>query len=57
MIITVLAESSRFIPFFKIEGQMMEVKGVVEEEEEEHSIDDLRNRRRYWELKEEVEDN
>ena len=34
------------------EGQMTEVKGV----ERRRTLDDLRNRRRYWELKEEAED-
>ena len=37
-----------------IEGQMMEVKGVGRRRT--HLLDDLRNRRRYWELKEEAED-
>ena len=36
-----------------IEGQMTEVKGV---ERRIQLLDDLRNRRRYWELKEEAED-
>ena len=35
-----------------IEGQMTEVKGVRRTQ----LLDDLRNRRRYWELKEEAED-
>jgi hypothetical protein len=37
-----------------IEGQMTEVKGVGRRRT--HLLDDLRNRRRYWELKEEAED-
>ena len=37
-----------------IERQMMEVKGV--ERRRTQLLDDLRNRRRYWELKEEAED-
>ena len=37
-----------------IEGQMTEVKGV--ERRRTQLLDDLRNRRRYWELKEEAED-
>ena len=37
-----------------IEGQMTEVKGVGRRRTQ--LIDDLRNRRRYWELKEEAED-
>jgi hypothetical protein len=37
-----------------IEGQMMEVKGV--ESRRTQILDNLRNRRRYWELKEETED-
>ena len=37
-----------------IEGQMMEVKGVGGGRTQ--LLDDLRNRRRYWELKEEAED-
>ena len=36
-----------------IEGQMTEVKGVGRRTQ---LLDDLRNRRRYWELKEETED-
>ena len=36
-----------------IEGQMTEVKGVGRRAQ---LLDDLRNRRRYWELKEEAED-
>jgi hypothetical protein len=36
-----------------IEGQMMEVKGVGRRTQ---LVDDLRTRRRYWELKEEAED-
>ena len=35
-----------------IEGQMMKVKGVGRGQ----LLDDLRNRRRYWELKEEAKD-
>ena len=37
-----------------IEEQMMEVKGVRRRRTQ--LLDDLRNRRRYWELKEEAED-
>ena len=37
-----------------IEGQMTEVKGVGRKRTQ--LLDDLRNRRRYWELKEEAED-
>jgi hypothetical protein len=37
-----------------IEGQMTEVKGVGRRSTQ--LLDDLRNRRRYWELKEEAED-
>ena len=37
-----------------IEGQMTEVKGVGRRRTQ--LLDDLRNRRRYWELKEEAED-
>ena len=37
-----------------IEGQMMEVKGVGRKRTQ--LLDDLRNRRCYWELKEEAED-
>ena len=36
-----------------IEGNMAEVKGVRRRTQ---LLDDLRNRRRYWELKEEAED-
>ena len=36
-----------------IEGQMTEVKGVGRRTQ---LLDDLRNKRRYWELKEEAED-
>ena len=36
-----------------LEGQIMEVKGVGIRTQ---LLDDLRNRRRYWELKEEAED-
>ena len=36
-----------------IEGQITEVKGVGRRRQ---LLDDLRNRRRYWELKEEAED-
>jgi hypothetical protein len=36
------------------EGQMTEVKGVGRRKTQ--SLEDLRNRRRYWELKEEAED-
>ena len=36
------------------EGQMMEVKGVGRRRTQ--LLDDLRNRRRYWELKEEAEE-
>jgi hypothetical protein len=36
------------------EGQMTEVKGVGRRRTQ--LLDDLRNKRRYWELKEEVED-
>jgi hypothetical protein len=36
-----------------IEGQMTEVKGVGRITK---LLDDLKNRRRYWELKEEAED-
>ena len=38
----------------EIEGQMTEVKGVGRRRTQ--LLDDLRNRRRYWELKEEAED-
>ena len=38
-----------------IEGQVTEVKGVGRRTTIQ-LLDDLRNRRRYWELKEEVED-
>ena len=38
-----------------IEGQMMEVKGVGRRTTQ--LLDDLKNRKRYWELKEEAEDN
>ena len=37
-----------------IEGQMMEMKGGGRRRTQ--LLDDLRNRRRYWELKEEAED-
>ena len=37
-----------------IEGQMTEVNGIGGRRT--HLLDDLRNRRRYWELKEEAED-
>ena len=37
-----------------IEGQMTEVKGVGKRITQ--LLDDMRNRRRYWELKEEAED-
>ena len=37
-----------------IEGQMTEVKGI--EIRKTQLLDDLRNRRRYWELNEEAED-
>ena len=37
-----------------IEGQMPEVKGVGGRRTQ--LVDDLRNRRRYWELKEEAKD-
>jgi hypothetical protein len=37
-----------------IKEQMMEVKGVGRRRT--HLLDDMRNRRRYWELKEESED-
>ena len=37
-----------------IEGQMTEVKGVGRRRTQ--LLDDLSNRRRYWELKEEAED-
>ena len=37
-----------------IEGQMTEMKGVGRRRTQ--LLDDLRNRRRYWELKEEAED-
>ena len=37
-----------------IQGQMMEVKGVGGRRTQ--VLDDLRKRRRYWEIKEEVED-
>ena len=37
-----------------IEGQMTEVKGVGRRRTQ--LLDDLRNRRKYWELKEEAED-
>ena len=36
------------------EGQMMEVKGVGRTRTQ--VLDDMRNRRKYWELKEEAED-
>jgi len=39
---------------YVIQGQMMEVKGVGRRRTQ--LLDDLRNRRRYWELKEEAED-
>ena len=38
-----------------IEGQMTEVKGVGRRRRTQ-LLDNLRNRRRYWELKEEAED-
>ena len=38
---------------FQIEGQMAEVKGVGRRRQ---LLDDLSNRRRYWEQKEEAED-
>jgi hypothetical protein len=37
-----------------MEGQMMEVKGVGRRRTQ--LLEDLRNKRRYWELKEEAED-
>ena len=37
-----------------IEGQMSEVKGAGRRKTQ--PLDDLRNKRRYWELKEEAED-
>ena len=37
-----------------IEGQMMKVKGL--ERKTTQLLDDLRNRRRYWKLKEKAED-
>ena len=39
-----------------IEGQMMEVKGVGRRRRRTQLLNDLRNKRRYWELKEEAED-
>jgi hypothetical protein len=39
-----------------IEGQMTELKGVRRGRRRTQFLDDLRNRRRYWELKEEAED-
>ena len=39
-----------------IEGQMMEVKGVRRGRRITQLFDDLKNGRRYWELKEETED-
>ena len=39
-----------------IEGQMTEVKGIGRRRRRTQLLDDLRNRRRYWELKEEAED-
>jgi hypothetical protein len=41
-------------PSYAIEGQMTEVKGVGRRRTQ--LLDDLRNRRKYWELKEEVEE-
>ena len=38
-----------------IDGEKTEVKGV-RRRRRTHLLDDLRNRRRYWELKEEAED-
>ena len=40
---------------YAIEGQMMEVKGVRRRRRTQ-ILDDLRNRRKYWELKEQAED-
>jgi hypothetical protein len=39
-----------------IEGQMTEVKGVGRRRRGIQLLDDLRNRRGYWELREEAED-
>ena len=39
-----------------IEGQMTEVKGVGRRKRRTQPLHDLRNRKRYWELQEEAED-
>ena len=39
---------------YVIEGQMTEVKGI--ERRKTQLLDDLRNRTKYWELKEEADD-
>jgi hypothetical protein len=44
----------RNCPHDVIEGQMTEMKGVGRRRTQ--LLDDFRNRRRYWELKEEAED-
>jgi hypothetical protein len=43
-----------FLPHDAIEGQTTEAKGVGKRRAQ--LLDDLRNRRRYWELKEDAED-
>ena len=47
-----------FLLYNAIDGQMTEVKGVGRRRQRRRRrqlLDDLRNRRRYWELKEEAE--
>ena len=43
-----------FVLHYDIEGQMTEVEGVGSRKTQ--LLDDLRNRRSYWELKKEAED-
>ena len=50
-IIFYISISQICLPHDNTEGQMTEVEGVGR-----RKFDDLRNRRRYWELKEEAED-
>ena len=45
-----------FLFHYAIEGEIMEVNGERRSRRRTQIRDDLRNRRRYWELKEETED-
>jgi hypothetical protein len=53
LLINILCRKANCLLHDVIEGQMTELKGVGRRTQ---LLDDLRNRKRYWELEEEAED-